>query len=195
MIKLSRFVVVGVALLFSIVAFGGVALAVNVNCAIYPIQFGTSIPTFQGPFSEFGSTDCVEVQVTDRFISTEFTIEAWEQGGAEFSDRLVLSNSGPGGTIDICFQSYNDGGLGTSGCDPVGTITTQTYAGDPDKEVLSSGLIYDVPTGQTWYAVFTSQNIGTQSDYVLVAPTPEPGTLGLLSLGLFGLARRLRRKA
>ena len=178
-----------VALLTSSVAMA------DVNCATYSGTFLQAL-TFGGPFSETGTTDCVSYNITDRIISTEFSIVVNEQGGSELSDSLTLTNNGPGSTLEICWMSYNDGGPGTSSCSLAATVTTINYAGDPPWEHLYSGLIFDVPTGKTWYTYMTSQDIASlgESDFVGIVATPEPGSMLLLGTGFLGVAGLLRRK-
>lgn len=172
----------------------GVAFADTCNANSFQFTFDSILQGgIRGTFDENGLFDCVDIQITDRFSSTEFTLEAWEGGGTVLSDRMVFSNAG--GFLNICILSYLDSGNQTDTCDRVGNITKQIYDGDPNVEILDSGRIFDVVTGYAWSARFTSQDIGNRSDYFVVSTIPEPGSLILLATGALGLAGAIRRKS
>ena len=148
-----------------------------------------------GTFFENGGTDCISVIITDRTISSEFSIVANELGGSELSDSLTLSNTGPNGTLDICFQSFNDGGANTTFCSLAANVTTVNYAGDPVVEQLSSGNIFDLPTGIIWHASLLSMdNSLTGTSDTLFIGTPEPSSMLMLGTAVLGTAVMLRRK-
>lgn len=172
----------------------GVAVA-DVGCNQFSGTF-TQALTFSGFFGEFAQgqgTDCVSYNITDRVISSEFSIVVNEGGGSVLSDVLSLTNGGPNGTLDVCFQSYNDGNTNAS-CSLAANVTTYNFQGDPALEVLRSGNIYDVPTGITWVAYMVSQDVNGTSDFVAISAVPEPASMMLLGTGVLGVAGLLRRK-
>jgi hypothetical protein len=164
----------------------------DTNCNTFSFTFSQVLGQ-SGTFFENGATDCISVLITDRTISSEFSIVVNESG--ILSDSLNFTNTGPNGTLDICFMSFNDGGAGTSSCSLAANVTTFNYGGDPAIEQLSSGNIFDVPTGIVWSArlISTDNPLNGTSDTLFIG-TPEPSSMLLLGTGVLGVASLLRRK-
>lgn len=185
-----RISVIGAAALICLFT-SSIAVA-DTGCNNFSFTFA-QVLNQSGTFFENGGTDCISVNITDRTISSEFSIVVNESG--VLSDSLTLSNGGPNGTLDICFESYNDGGPGTTFCSLSANVTTYNYGGDPAVEQLSSGNIFDVPTGIIWSARLISQdNPSTSGSDTLFIGTPEPSSMILLGTGVLGFAGLLRRK-
>ncbi|MEI7731276.1 MAG: PEP-CTERM sorting domain-containing protein [Verrucomicrobiota bacterium] len=88
--------------------------------------------------------------------------------------------------------AYMDGSLvGTSSAtaDPPGTWPSATLGFSSLQGFNSVVVHYDAPppTGGDWGPIFMADNL-------LVTPVPEPGSLGLLALGLMAAARFRRRR-
>lgn len=169
----------------------------NYNRTFADIVNGISFPQFEnGPF------DCLSVTITGRLISTEFTLEAYELNPIDpvnlpdyLSDRLVVSNRGAGGWLNICFLSTEDSTNIADTCDAVGSITQTFGTGDPILEDLITPRIFDVSTGFMWYAELISQDGPNNLSDTYFIGIPEPSTILLLASGLIGvgLVRRFRR--
>lgn len=179
--------------------FTSAVAVADTGCNTFSFTFAQVLGQ-SGTFFETGGTDCISVIITDRIISSQFSIVVNELGDGEFgglqlSDSLTLSNTGPNGTLDICFQSFNDGGANTTFCSLAANVTTVTYAGDPAVEQLTSGNIFDVPTGITWSARLISEdNPSAGTSDTLFIGTPEPSSMLLLGTAVLGVAGMLRRK-
>jgi len=179
--------------------FTSAVAVADTGCNTFSFTFA-QVLNQSGTFFELGATDCISVIITDRTISNPFSIVVNESGDGEFgspqlSDSLTLSNSGPNGTLDICFESFNDGGAGTTSCSLAANVTTFNLAGDPAVEVLSSGNIFDLPTGIVWHASLLSMdNPFTGGSDTLFIGTPEPSSMLLLGTAVLGVAGMLRGK-
>lgn len=185
-----RLMLIGAAALICL--FTSTVAVADTGCNTFSFTFAQVLGQ-SGTFFENGGTDCISVIVTDRTISSEFSIVVNESG--ILSDSLTLSNGGPNGTLDICFMSYNDGGANTTFCSLANNVTTYNWGGDPALEQLWSGNIFDVPTGIVWSARLVSQdNPFTGTSDTLFIGTPEPGSMILLGTGVLGFAGLLRRK-
>ena len=172
-----------------------VATSAPATCAAnnFNRTFADIMNGINGTFIEAGAFDCISVTITDRTITSELTMEVYDT--STLSDRLVLSNQGAGGALNICFVSYLDSNNQNDTCDPVGKLTQSFPPGDPALETLNSGVIHDIPTGVNWFANLVSQDSGNNSDTLQIAATPEPGSMLLLAAGLLGLGLTRRRRA
>lgn len=184
-----RLMLIGAAALICL--FTSTVAVADTGCNTFSFTFAQVLGQ-SGTFFENGGTDCISVIVTDRTISSEFSIVVNESG--VLSDTLNLTNTGPNGTLDICFQSYLDSTAGGS-CTLAANVTTYNWGGDPALEQLWSGNIFDVPTGIVWSARLVSQdNPFTGTSDTLFIGTPEPSSMILLGTGVLGVAGLLRRK-
>jgi hypothetical protein len=185
-----RLIVIG-ALALVCLFTSGVAVA-DTGCNTFSFTFSQVLGQ-SGTFFENGATDCISVNITDRTISSEFSVVVNESG--VLSDSLNLTNTGANGTLNICFQSFNDGGAGTSSCSLARVALVFNEAGDPAVEQLFSGPIFDVATGITWGArlISTDNPLNGTSDTLFIG-TPEPSSMFLLGTAIVGAAGALRRK-
>lgn len=146
-----------------------------------------------GFFIENGTTDCEQIVITDRVLNTPETLQVFEQGGAELSDRIVMSNAA--GAWTICLLSFNDSNDRADTCDPAGQVTTQTLAGDPKVELLQTSPIFDLISGVLTQLTWISADNGPVSDTFRLEAVPEPITVSLLGMGALGLAAARRRRS
>lgn len=153
-------------------------------------------------YANTGSGGVVAPNTTDRNNNSQATAHFQRKfniGGAGILDLWLLTDdtatvtlTGPGGTNTL-WSAYSGqvdpcapGGTGT----PVGCVNADM--GTYSTSGLSSGAYtLDVYAFQTNGDVFGSQYAMKYSS----ASVPEPGTLALFGIGLFGLAFRLRKKA
>lgn len=182
--------------------FPGLATADECAANVEHITFkGTTSPLQLVFFDTI--LECVDLVVDDFTFGNKFpmTIVAFDDKGQTMrSDALVMFNAtnGPNGAnvANICLWS-NEKANGASNCDDIGNITKLAFTGEP--EVLRAQL------NEKWTITLTSGTLaqGNQackpfgamcSDVGLLAPVPEPGTVGLLVIGLIGLACGGRRR-
>jgi len=118
--------------------------------------------------------------------------------GTDF-DRGLLAQSryttAFGGTTDgsVSFQSYADAtntefGQGILLSDS-GDISTSAFSGQDSGSISLSG-----PYSLSIYAAITHDAGFNMSSFDYIVTVPEPGTLALLGIGLFGLGLAKRRK-
>ncbi|GGB97757.1 hypothetical protein GCM10011494_15290 [Novosphingobium endophyticum] len=188
------------------VSFDGFADGTSINGLSADATFTLSSITSTGYVFDYSLTNTTSGGLDSRVSSFAFDVDPTIAGASStgaFSYAVLDSNYPNGiGTVDVCFKggssnscAGNTGGVQTSDTG-TGTLTL-SFDAAPDAITLSDFFNrYQSITGAGKVTSASGSGTISSSSSSGGTPVPEPGTLGILGLGLAGLAMaRLRRRA
>ena len=188
------------------VSFDGFADGTSINGLSADATFTLSSITSTGYVFDYSLTNTTSGGLDSRVSSFAFDVDPTIVGASStgaFSYAVLDSNYPNGiGTVDVCFKggssnscAGNTGGVQT-GDTGTGTLTL-SFDAAPDAITLSDFFNrYQSITGAGSVTSASGSGTISSSSSSGGTPVPEPGTLGILGLGLAGLAMaRLRRRA